>query len=323
MEPSAGVMAYDINSPQWADGAAVKHWMAIPDGVAVDVSPAQAWSYPNGAVLVQQLEWTNKPGRRPTRLETRILTKNRNDWAGYTYLWRKDQSDADLVSADGDDIALSERIPGDSGPAWHVPSRAECMMCHSRAANFVLGATLLQANHRLPDGRTGLESLESGGILHFDVAAYESWRHGHDHQKADFATPSSSKPSILLPRASANLLTQPDPYDASAPLEARVRSYLTANCAQCHIMSGGGNSAMEFDFFRRLEDFKMVNEAPQHWNFDIEGAKIVAPGHPEKSILYKRLSQKEQGGMPPIALNRVDPAAADLIRDWILSLKRQ
>ena len=29
---------------------------------------------------------------------------------------------------------------------WHYPSRAECMVCHSRAANFVLGLSSLQMN---------------------------------------------------------------------------------------------------------------------------------------------------------------------------------
>ena len=29
---------------------------------------------------------------------------------------------------------------------WHFPSRAECMVCHSRAANFVLGLSTLQLN---------------------------------------------------------------------------------------------------------------------------------------------------------------------------------
>src|SRR5262249_12083230 len=35
---------------------------------------------------------------------------------------------------------------GERGQTWHYPSRAECMVCHSRAANWVLGLTELQMN---------------------------------------------------------------------------------------------------------------------------------------------------------------------------------
>ncbi|NJM92856.1 MAG: hypothetical protein HC861_09770, partial [Rhodospirillaceae bacterium] len=35
---------------------------------------------------------------------------------------------------------------GSRKQTWHFPSRAECMVCHSRAANFVLGLSTLQMN---------------------------------------------------------------------------------------------------------------------------------------------------------------------------------
>jgi hypothetical protein len=114
---------------------------------------------------------------------------------------------------------------------------------------------------------------------------------------------------------------QTDPYDPKAPLEPRVRSYLAANCAQCHIMSGGGNSAMDFDLGNSLEGLKIVKQVPQHWTFDIEKPLLVAPGEPDRSVLYRRISQREEAAMPPLAINRVDQRAAQLFRAWILQLK--
>src|SRR5205085_11204045 len=44
---------------------------------------------------------------------------------------------------------------------WHFPGRTECMVCHSRAANFVLGPSLLQMNK---DDQ--LRRLEELGVFH-------------------------------------------------------------------------------------------------------------------------------------------------------------
>ena len=74
------------------------------------------------------------------RLETRLLTQQEGEWAGYSYQWDADQQDAILVSAKGTQLEL----PQDR--SWNIPSRAECMMCHSRAAKYTLCLTELQLN---------------------------------------------------------------------------------------------------------------------------------------------------------------------------------
>src|SRR5262249_61342126 len=55
----------------------------------------------------------------------------------------------------------------------HYPSRTECMVCHSRAANFVLGLTALQMNkvHDYGGVRDNqLRTLEHLGVLRVDWA---------------------------------------------------------------------------------------------------------------------------------------------------------
>jgi hypothetical protein len=321
MEPVAGVFPYEINAQQWADGANGRHWLALPAGATLTPPNTHGWNFPNETVLIQQLEWPGTNGAAPVRLETRLLVRLRNEWEGYSYLWRPDQQDADLVRADGDDLDLSKWVAGTGGPSWRVPSRAECMMCHSRAANYTLGTSSIQLNHVRHDGANQLEKLEEARLLQSDVVGFESWRHDADGVQDELAHLENPKPSVLLPRAGGKMPAEVNPYDVSAPLEARVRSYLSANCAHCHVMSGGGNSSMEFDFFNRLSDLRIIDASPQHWTFDIDRPKLVAPGDPDRSVLYRRLSQREEAAMPPLAINRVDQQAADLFKAWILSLK--
>src|SRR5207247_1811687 len=84
------------------------------------------------------------------RIETRLLHREQGEWAGYSYVWNDEQTDATLVSREGMDKSYTIRdgkAPGGSRvQTWHYPSRAECMVCHSRAANYVLGLSTMQMN---------------------------------------------------------------------------------------------------------------------------------------------------------------------------------
>ena len=54
---------------------------------------------------------------------------------------------------------------------WRYPSRADCMVCHSRAANYVLGLNTLQLNREHDYGKVRdnqLRVLEHLGLLRVD-----------------------------------------------------------------------------------------------------------------------------------------------------------
>ncbi len=113
-----------------------------------------------------------------------------------------------------------------------------------------------------------------------------------------------------------------DPYDKKADLTARARSYLHANCAICHIEAGGGNAQMQLEFFTSAAKAKFIDEKPLHHKFDLTDARIVAPGHPERSTLLTRLTRRgpSTGQMPQLGTSLVDQEAVVLFREWIASL---
>ena len=64
----------------------------------------------------------------------------------------------------------------------------------------------------------------------------------------------------------------------------------------------------------------LIDEIPLHQRFDIPEARLVAPGSPERSVLYYRISRRGTGQMPPVASTEVDRKAVQLIGDWIRGL---
>ncbi|MBX9788222.1 MAG: PQQ-dependent sugar dehydrogenase [Pirellulales bacterium] len=299
---AAGAIPYSINAPGWHDGATAERFLAVPGDAQVGYTSGPSWNFPDGTALVQTLSIalpTSGHGAAATdatarRIETRVLLRQQGEWAGYSYRWNEAQSDALLVPRAGADATLPSSDPSQPR-AWRFPSRAECLACHSRAANFVLGLTEAQLNrdHAYPASTDNqLRALEHIGL---------------------FSGP--------LPKPPAELARLTDPRDSSHTLEERARAYLHVNCSVCHVAAGGGNARMELGLATPTADMKLIGARPQHDTFGIDNAMLVAPGQPDRSVLVRRLSQRGAGQMPPLVSRQVDVAAVELLRAWISQLQ--
>jgi glucose/arabinose dehydrogenase len=174
-----GLIPYTVNAALWSDGAFKERFIGLPGAELIDFGYDHGWRCPEKTVAVKtfslEMEAGNSASRR--RIETRLLTVQRGEWVGYSYLWNDAQTDADLVPVLGQDreYVIKDRsaAAGVRKQIWHYPSRAECMVCHSRAANFALGLSTLQMNKHLPNGVEQLEQLEQLGV--FRVNVVEHW----------------------------------------------------------------------------------------------------------------------------------------------------
>jgi len=95
---------------------------------------------------------------------------------------------------------------------------------------------------------------------------------------------------------------------------------MPANCAICHVTSGGGNSLLDLDYSTPLARTLTYDVPPQHETFGIKEARLIAPGQPDLSVLYHRITMRGQGQMPPLATSHVDPQAKELLKEWIAGL---
>jgi uncharacterized repeat protein (TIGR03806 family) len=305
-KPHPAALPYEVSAPQWADGASMERFIALPGSEEriqqkPQLNAGGAWSYPNGSVVVQTLSLgVFSGGSSPVkkRVETRLMTRQQGEWIGYSYRWNAEQTDAELVRGTGDSETFEVADPTEQGgrreQIWRFPGRTECLVCHSRAAGFVLGFTPLQLDRDHDFGGTTdnqLRTFEHIGLFQGD-----------------------------LPKRSADKPRLVNPYEAKAPLEARVKSYLDVNCSTCHVQEGGGNSRMQLNLATPLGKMQLIGEVPLHDKFNITDARLVAPGSPERSVLYQRLSRRGTGQMPPLVSTEVDRKAVALIADWIRGL---
>jgi len=213
-------------------------------------------------------------------IETRLFVHHTDGWAGYTYEWQDDGKDAVLLPG-----GKTKKI---GGQTWSYPSRAECLQCHSSAAGFSLGLELPQLA-RLADypGRPARDQI---GTL--------------DH--VGFFAPGSQLTTTPLPR-----------LDGPDPVTARARAMLHASCSGCHRPNGPTSAMMDLRFTTALADTKTCDVIPTRGTMGIEGARLLAPAAPAKSILLARMQALDVWRMPPIASHVVDPQGTQLLSAMI------
>ncbi|MFT5465282.1 MAG: glucose/arabinose dehydrogenase/mono/diheme cytochrome c family protein [Verrucomicrobiales bacterium] len=172
-----------------------------------------------------------------------------------------------------------------AGQPWRFHSRAECTRCHGGNFNRLLAFTPGQI-----DIADQLERFRSLNLV--------------DDAFVDFAE------------------TEPltNPHDDTADLNVRARSWLHANCAHCHRVSGGGSVPMQMQAASPLDLMDLVDVTPTKGGFDLEDPKLIVPGNPYRSVLYYRSATSGLGHMPMLGAKTIDESGVRVIRDWIASL---
>jgi uncharacterized repeat protein (TIGR03806 family) len=306
MAPVSGLIPYVPNTPLWSDGAAKIRYMSIPNTGSpwtpdeqISFAPTGNWSFPAGTVFVKTFELqTNQSNPNSLRrLETRLLVRDINGAVyGVTYKWRPDNSEADLLTtSSNENIAITTPV-GVITQTWHYPSPAECLVCHTPVANYVLGLSTRQLNgpNTYPSGSTDnqLRTLNRLGLFNpaFDEASIANFEHLY---------------------AITN---------QAASLENRARSYLDANCAQCH-QPGGSGPTVDARFETPLTNQNIIYGVLTKGNLGYDNAYVVVPKDILRSVLYDRMDTTNSTiQMPPLARNLIDTNAVQVFAAWINSL---
>jgi uncharacterized repeat protein (TIGR03806 family) len=300
--PANALLPYDLNVGFWSDGALKQRWLVVPSPsesfrARIGFREKGEWSFPAGTIFVKHFELVtdeSKPNAR-RRLETRVLVKAADGGvSGFTYKWRADNREADLLATNLSESIVINTATGSRTQVWYYPSRDDCRTCHTSRAGGVLGPNTRQLNRAFtyPDGAVENQLRRWNRLGLFDTELKET------------AIPSLE--SLALVEA------------ADRPLTDRARSYLDANCANCH--RPGGTVA---DFDARydtplaqqglIDGEVLIDEGIDH-------ARIIAPNDVWRSILLLRLSSTDALKMPPLAHSVRDERGTALLKSWIESL---
>ncbi|WP_269541985.1 PQQ-dependent sugar dehydrogenase [Cerasicoccus fimbriatus] len=302
MTPAAGVIPYEPNVSFWSDHAIKQRWFALSGEEPFDYSLDEGWTAPTGAIWAKHFELELERGNPDSRkrIETRFLVKTEAGAYGVSYQWNEAGTEATLASADGVDIALDivDEHGFEKTQTWRIPSRSECMQCHSAVSGFALSFNARQLNRS--DEFAGQYQNVLAGLTAMGYLAG-----GPDSEEVKYIPAFATK------------------TDESQSLEFRARSYLAVNCAQCHQPGGAAISDIDLRPHRSLRGTGMINALPGNdagGNGDPDN-RVIVPGDPDHSVLLQRLCACNGfTRMPPLATFEIDDEGVALIRDWILSL---
>ena len=279
-QSSSGMIPYNVNAAFWSDGAMKQRWLALPDGQTININTDGDFQLPPGSVLRKDFYLDNKI------IETRLLAYHTDgDWAGYSYEWNDAQNEASLV-ADGKTKMFGTQT-------WTYPSGADCLRCHTVAAGRSLGLEIMQLNRDYTYPATGKT----------------------DNQLLTYATM-----GLLTTALPSQLAALQNPQNTNAPLEARARAYLHANCSHCHRPGGPGGGPADFRADVAFAQMGVCNADPATGSLGVNNVKLLTPGNPNLSLISLRMHDTVAYRMPPLTSSLVDTQGSALIDTWITSL---
>ncbi len=302
MTPAAGLIPYTPNVILWSDGAAKTRYMGVPNNGAaatpdeqIAFAPTGSWTFPAGTVFVKTFQLNTDTSNTNVlhRLETRLLVRDINGAVyGVTYKWRPDNSDADLLSSSlYENIAITN-ASGVATQSWYYPSPSDCLSCHTPVANYVLGLNTRQLN--------GSQTYAATGVTDNQLRTFN--RLGLFNPAFDEAGVTNFEKLSAL-------------SNTNASFQDRSRSYLDANCAQCHQPGGTGIT------FDARYDTPLASQNLINGGLDSDGFAMIKPRDIWRTEIRLRMNTTNSAiRMPPLARQLIDSNAVAVIEGWVNSL---
>jgi uncharacterized repeat protein (TIGR03806 family) len=304
-QPGARTLPYDVIAPLFSDYASKQRFVYVPEGKTIGYDPQGLWKFPTGSVLIKTFSYPadqRDPASPKRLLETRLLVFNDAGVEPHTYVWDEAQQHNALKVA-GATLQVSWiHVDGAQRTNdYRVPNTNDCFECHGK---------------REVANTLGLHTRQIDRDFDYGDGAENQIDHMQQLQLFDRA-----------PEPHADRERLVDPF-GDGPLNDRARSYLDANCSQCHRQGGDASaSGMWLEWQHTAPD-----QPPTQWGVckrpsSASGATCghevdILPGDPSHSIYMCRVeSTDSRVQMPPLGRNLVHDEGVELLRAWIAGLE--
>ena len=120
--PDDRLIAYDLNTPLWSDGADKLRYIYVPEGAVIEADGEGLLQFPVGTAIIKTFAFGDR------YIETRVLLHRANGWLALPYRWNEEQNDAFLALAGG---RVDVTTPAGEDISYRIPNKNQCKTCHS------------------------------------------------------------------------------------------------------------------------------------------------------------------------------------------------
>ena len=298
--PAEGVVPYDVIAPLFSDYATKHRFIRVPAGMQATIDANGDFVFPEGTVIVKTFGFIDDLrdlSSHERLIETRLLVRQNGGWVPLIYRYDDDMREARLYQyGQRVDVAWTNLAGNHVSISYRVPDAVQCANCHGGADPIHLLGVRTRQLDRMHDYGSGpvnqLDHFVSIGIL--------------------ASTPAPADRHALL-----------DPFDTTLPVEGRARSYLEANCANCHRPNGGSDQSGLWLGIEITDPVRLgICKDPAAAGLSAGGLHVdIQPRHPELSVMSYRVHSDEPGiKMPELPTILHHEEGADLIDLWINSM---
>jgi uncharacterized repeat protein (TIGR03806 family) len=297
-----GLTPYALNTPLFSDYAEKFRFLYLPPGAKARYRAEGVLDLPVGATLVKTFAYPadlRRPAENVRYLETRLLIHRREGWVALAYVWNAEQTEAVLKRAGARLDATFVDAQGRTRRVdYAVPNQNQCKECHQLD-----------------------KTLQPIGPKARNLNGTYAYAEGPENQLARW-TRLGLLEGAPKPEAAPRTARWDDP---KAPLDARARAYLDANCAHCHNPRAvASNSGLFLNIEETRPAALGVGKAPVAAGRGSGGLRVgIQPGDPDASILAYRMASTEPGVMmPELGRSLTHEEGLALIRQYIAGMPK-
>jgi len=277
------LLAFAPTHVLWSDAADKRRWIELPAGTQIDTTDMDHWQFPIGTRVFKEFAQNGK------LLETRLIEKiDVDEFRMNAYVWRDDESDADLAVNGAQNIR---------GTQHDAPSSFDCRTCHRGEPGRILGFSALQLSRSSSDpNETTLAKLMQRNLLSTPPM-----------NSAGYPAPGDATTAAALGYLHANCGHCHNP---STPVFNQTHMVLRIDIAQRTPQTTNTYlTAWNLD----AESAQYIARHP--------GIKRIEPGKPMQSAIWQRMNARgDNDQMPPEPFTEVkDQTGIDAVSAFIMN----